>query len=171
MLWCTLRVVPRLNSCTTLPQASKFSVSFLYNPLPSIPDVPELIPLGRQESGLCDAKHTCPTAWIQRLLGCDSLTRACLCERGFRLVQGVCVGTISEQIYLSIYLPFKAALIQTSALPPNVFHAPTFISIDSLYVTAKNLADYLSTRNKIEISIINQSNLKQVLGNQIYSKK
>ena len=44
------------------------------------------------ENPPCSARFLCPNSYIQNLGGCDAATGECICERGYDLDHGVCVG-------------------------------------------------------------------------------
>jgi len=40
----------------------------------------------------CSSQRLCQSAHIQNLAGCDAATVSCVCERGYDLDRGVCMG-------------------------------------------------------------------------------
>lgn len=52
----------------------------------------DLVSAGPTESPPCSSRFLCPSAYIQNLGGCDAATGSCICERGYDLDHGVCVG-------------------------------------------------------------------------------
>jgi len=40
----------------------------------------------------CSSQRLCQSAHIQNLAGCDAATKSCVCERGYNLDRGVCMG-------------------------------------------------------------------------------
>ena len=43
----------------------------------------------------CRSERLCQSAHIQNLAGCDAAAQSCVCERGYDLERGVCVGQSS----------------------------------------------------------------------------
>ena len=61
---------------------------------------------GGGAAGLCNEESVCPSgSRAQGLAGCDPLTHSCVCQLGFQLDNGVCVG-LSEitSLLLSLLL-------------------------------------------------------------------
>ena len=56
------------------------------------------------DGGLCNEDSVCPAgSRAQGLAGCDPITHKCLCQLGFQLDNGVCVGaSLSLILSLSI---------------------------------------------------------------------
>ena len=50
----------------------------------------------------CSSQRLCQSAHIQNLAGCDAATDSCVCERGYDLDRGVCMG--QSRSLLSRYL-------------------------------------------------------------------
>ena len=47
----------------------------------------------------CDSRKICPVAYEQGLVACDAETQRCVCERGYKLENGRCVGLSNMTIF------------------------------------------------------------------------
>ena len=52
----------------------------------------DLVDASPTSNAPCSSQRLCQSAHIQNLAGCDAATVSCVCERGYDLDRGVCLG-------------------------------------------------------------------------------